>query len=344
MSSQKTVLATWLVSVLQQFEAQGIAPDQLGDGVWMQDACKLSPTRPLELVAVRRLWHQAMHVSQTPLLGAHVGLALPLQAMHIMTWIVMHSPDLRHALRNAIRHQGLVSNSGRFDLENTPRGLRVVYAVHPSPVAMHTAQVDSVFAGLLGLLRRCCAYQLNPAQMHLPGAHTALQPAYESLLRCPVGLARQSPSMEFFHADLDRPFFGADPSLLDLAQRRAIDMLHAQSRTQLLVDHVRATIIMLGVSNAESGSVASAMSMSVRTLQRRLEACDTSFRRLLEATRMEEAVRLLADPAQSMGNIADLLGYSDLSALSHAVRAYWGASPRSLREEILGRSVGLLPR
>jgi len=38
MSSQKTVLATWLVSVLQQFEAQGIATEQLGDGVWMQDA------------------------------------------------------------------------------------------------------------------------------------------------------------------------------------------------------------------------------------------------------------------------------------------------------------------
>lgn len=344
MSSQKTVLATWLVSVLQQFELHGIAPSLLGDGVWLQDACKLSPTRPLELVAVRRLWHQAMQVSQSPLLGIHVGLALPLQAMHIMTWMVMHSPDLRQALHNVKRHQGLISNSGRFELESTSQGLRVVYGVHPSPVPMHAAQVDSVFAGLLGLLRRCCAYELKPAQMHLPGAHTALQPAYESLLQCPVGLARDKPSMAFLHADLDRPFFGADPHLLELAQRRASDMLHAQSRTETLVDHVRATIILLGVAHADSNTVADAMGMSVRTLQRRLEACDTSLRRLLEATRMEEAVRLLADPAQSMGSIADLLGYSDLSALSHAVRAYWGASPRHLREEIVARSAAPLTR
>lgn len=338
MSSQQTVLATWLISVLQQFEVHGIATSKLGDGVWLQDACKLSPTRPLELVAVRRLWHQAMQVSDNPLLGVHVGLALPLQAMHILTWVVMHSPDLRHALQCAIRHQTLISNSGRFELEATPEGLRIVYLVNPSPVTMHAAQVDSVFAGLLGLLKRCCSFQLKPAQMLLPGAHTSMQPAYESLLQCPVGQSRGRPFMAFLHADLDRPFFGADPHLLHLAQRRASDMLHAQSRTETLVDHVQATIILQGVANADCNSVAAAMSMSVRTLQRRLEACDTSFRRLLEATRMEEAIRLLGDQTQSMTAIADLLGYSDLSALSHAVRSYWGASPRSLRDEILSRS------
>lgn len=338
MTSPKTVLATWLISVLQQFEAHGIAPEQLGDGAWLQDACKSSPTRPLELVAVRRLWHQAMQLSTDPLMGVHIGLALPLQAMHILTWVVMHSPTLRHALQSIIRYQTLVSNSGRFDVETTATGVRILYAVSPSPVMMHAAQVDSVFAGLLGLFKRCCSFQLRPSQMLLPGATTSMQPAYERLLQCPVGLSRGRASMAFSNADLDRPFFGADPNLLHLAQRRAVDVLHAQSRTETLVDHVQATIIYQGLATAQCHSVAAAMNMSVRTLQRRLEASDTSFRRLLEATRMQEAIRLLGDPTQSMTAITDLLGYSDLSALSHAVRSYWGSSPRNLREEILSRS------
>jgi len=64
----------------------------------------------------------------------------------------------------------------------------------------------------------------------------------------------------------------------------------------------------------------------------------TGFRRLLEATRMEEAVRLLGDRSQTLTGIAEILGYSDLSGLSHAVRSHWGSSPRHLREEILSTS------
>lgn len=52
-----------------------------------------------------------MHVSRTSLLGAEVGPGPAALGYAHLTWIVMHSPDLRHALQNAARHQRLVSNS-----------------------------------------------------------------------------------------------------------------------------------------------------------------------------------------------------------------------------------------
>jgi AraC-like DNA-binding protein len=67
------------------------------------------------------------------------------------------------------------------------------------------------------------------------------------------------------------------------------------------------------------------MDLSVRTLQRRLVECSTGFRRLLGATRMEEALPLLANPRLPLAIVADQLAYSDASALSHAVRTYLGA-------------------
>lgn len=345
MTQSETVIGTWLISVLEQFEAQGIPTRLLADASWLREASARSPTRPLRMVAVRRLWHQAMKVGNSPLLGLRVGTSLPLQAMNVTAWLVIHSPNLRQSLRNAIRFQSLISTSGRSELIDQPQGLRLTYHITPSPVAMHAAQVDSVFAGMLALLRHCRSVRLQPSAMGLPGALPAVRHYYEQLLDCDVTESVGPAYMEFRSADLDRPFPAADPHLLQLAIHRAQDLLHAQSRTESLVDHVQATILSQGLARAECREVASALCMSVRTLQRRLEACGTNYRRVLEATRMEEAMRLLGGSAQSLADIAELLGYADLSALSHAVSAHWGTSPRQLRKELArGEAPDALPR
>lgn len=334
MTQSETVIGTWLISVLEQFEAQGIPMRLLAEASWLREASARSPTRPLKMVAVRRLWHQAMKVGNSPLLGLRVGTSLPLQAMNVTAWVAIHSPDLRHSLRNAIRFQSLVSSSGRSELIEQSDGLRLSYSVNPSPVAMHAAQVDSVFAGMLRLLRNCRSLRLRPTAMALPGAVPAVRHHYEQLLDCDVTESVGPAYMEFSCADLDSPYPAADPHLLKLAMHRAQDLLHAQGRTESLVDHVQATILSQGLAQAECSAVASVLCMSVRTLQRRLEACGTNYRRVLEATRMEEVIRLLGDSSQSLADIAELLGYADLSAMSHAVSAHWGTSPRSLRKEL----------
>lgn len=341
MTNTDTVLGTWLISVLEQFEAQNIPMRLLADAQWLKEVTERNPTRPLKMVAVRRLWHQAMKVGGSPLLGLRVGLNLPLQAMNVSAWVVIHSPDLRHSLINAVRYQSLVSNSGRFDLIALHDGLRLNYNVKPSPVVMHAAQIDSVFAGTLRLLRHCRTLQLRPSALALPGATPSVRRDYEQLLDCDVGESNGCPYMDFSCADLDTPFAAADPHLLQMALSRAQDLLHAQSRTESLVDHVQAAILSHGLAGADCSMVANTLCMSVRTLQRRLEVCGTSYRRVLEATRMEEAIRLLGSPSQSLADIAEALGYADLSAMSHAVRAHWGTSPSSLRKELaLGNMPG----
>jgi hypothetical protein len=219
--TQRTVLSTWFISVLEQFDAQGIPIDQMRDGSWLHEASLISPTRPLQLVALRRLRHQAVKLSPNPMLGIQVGLNLPLQAMHILAWIVMHSPDLRQALKSMVRFQGLVSNSGRFELQTIPGGLRIAYMITACPVSMHSAQVDSAFAGLLGLLRRCCSIRLSPEVVALPGVNSLLSSKYENTLQCNAVAHSERPFMSFHTADLDRPHPGADPELLNLALRQA---------------------------------------------------------------------------------------------------------------------------
>ncbi|MFN4009466.1 MAG: AraC family transcriptional regulator ligand-binding domain-containing protein [Pannonibacter sp.] len=77
--------------------------------------------------------------------------------------------------------------------------------------------------------------------------------------------------------------------------------------------------------------IAADLGMSQRSLQRLLEAEGTSFRKLTETIRRNMAARYLKDTSLPMKEIAFLLGFSELSAFSRAVKAWYGVPPKTVR-------------
>jgi AraC-like DNA-binding protein len=334
MTAPQTVIATWLIGVAAQFERLGIDVGTLGTGLDSPSRSLAAPTRQLQLVQVRRIWQRAAAVSADPLLGLRVGAGLPLQAMNVLALVVMHSANLRDALSHCVRYQQLVSNSGRFRLSAMPGGQRMVYKIAPCPVPMHPTQLDSLFAGFLTMLYRCVPNGQRPSRVELPGTDRSQRAAYERCLECPVVLGGPDIFMQFDDDVLTTPWPAADPSLLRLLLGRADSLRQAQGQTDALVDQVIAAVAAEGYARARCESVARTLDLSVRTLQRRLAECDTTFRQVVEAARMAEAVDLLADRSVPLSTLAERLGYADPSAFSHAVRAHFGVSPRTLRTDM----------
>jgi AraC-like DNA-binding protein len=334
MTTPQTVIATWLMGVTTQFERLGIDLAEFGISLGAGSGALAAPTRQLHLVQVRRLWQRAAAVSADPLLGLRVGAGLPLQAMNVLTLVVMHSASLREALVHCVRYQQLISNSGHFRLGAMPGGTRMVYRITPCPVTMHPAQVDSLFAGLLTMLYRCMPGGQRPSLVGLPGTDAAQLAAYEQCLDCPVVLGGAEIFMQFDDAALDAPWPAADPVLLRLLLGRADAQRLAQGRSDALVEQVLAAIAAEGYAQTRCETVARSLDLSVRTLQRRLAECRTSFRQVLEAARMGEVLHLLASGSVPLSALAERLGYAEPSAFSHAVRSHFGQSPRALRADL----------
>lgn len=76
------------------------------------------------------------------------------------------------------------------------------------------------------------------------------------------------------------------------------------------------------------GTVARFMSLSIRNLQSRLQQEQTTFQSLLERVRKSLALQYLVKGEVSLTEIAQLLGYSELSAFSRSFRRWYGCSPR----------------
>lgn len=73
--------------------------------------------------------------------------------------------------------------------------------------------------------------------------------------------------------------------------------------------------------------VAAFLCTSERSLKRWFRDDGTSFRELLEESRRAKADRLLGNPRYSLAEIADRLGFSDLSSFSQAYKRWTGNAP-----------------
>jgi AraC-like DNA-binding protein len=103
------------------------------------------------------------------------------------------------------------------------------------------------------------------------------------------------------------------------------------------VDDSRADQVARVLSRKLKGSVpalhevARELSMSSRNLQRTLRDAGTSYQSLLDDVRRDLAIRHLANPATSAGQVGFLLGFSEPSAFHRAFRRWTGKPPSAFR-------------
>ncbi len=89
---------------------------------------------------------------------------------------------------------------------------------------------------------------------------------------------------------------------------------------------------LLPYSTCTLNQVAQAMALSDRSLQRYLQAAGSSFAEIRDRVRAELAMKYLRQSSLQTTQIAEILGYSDLSALSRSFRRWHGMTARQARQ------------
>ncbi|WP_170303902.1 helix-turn-helix domain-containing protein [Reyranella soli] len=77
--------------------------------------------------------------------------------------------------------------------------------------------------------------------------------------------------------------------------------------------------------------VASRLHMTIRTLRRKLDQENTSFRKLGDELKMQVAIKYLRDTELPMDDIAHSLGFSEAAILRRALKRWTNTGPREFR-------------
>ncbi|MFD6891032.1 helix-turn-helix domain-containing protein [Streptomyces sp. NPDC059957] len=139
-------------------------------------------------------------------------------------------------------------------------------------------------------------------------------------------------SITFLAADLSAPTPHAQPGLSTVLRRHAEQTL---ARTIPLHDWL--DLFRTALTSDHGGGaptltlVAQHMTISARTLQRRLEEHGTTWSEEVETVCRDHITRLLHDTDLCVDSIAARSGYADARALRRAVKRWYGTTPAALR-------------
>lgn len=201
---------------------------------------------------------------------------------------------------------------------------------HPRGVGRHAHEY--AIAYVLEQLRRESGASITPVEVWFAHARPpALAPLHRFLGTTNVSFGAEDSGFALPPSDLDRPLRGGDERLLVTAEELANAALRAQPRIGQLSTVVASRVRALLPNDATIEVVSSALHMSPRTLQRRLDEEGVRFSELVDAAREEEARLAIKDASVSLAEIAHRLGFSDLATFSRAFKRWTGKPPGAWR-------------
>lgn len=155
--------------------------------------------------------------------------------------------------------------------------------------------------------------------------------AFSAHFAAPVRFDADRNAVVFDAAFLGCPIAGANALLRDLltSQLRENAQIDEESVAKDRIQRVMRTLLAKGCISQDE--VARAFGMTRRTFARRLQASGATFRELLDAARFDAARLLLRGSAVSLEDVANKLGYADVTAFARAFRRWSGASPAAWR-------------
>lgn len=276
----------------------------------------------------------ATHARDRPHGGRYLGQQIPMAAHGAMGAAAMVSQSIAHAMETMARFAHI--RNRMFDFEYRCDQDRVSLLMRPR-IPFHDyglfIQNVTVF-GKFGLLRAMGnPLDLQSGRVLLPWT----EPDASSSCRVDDGIVcvYQAPALgfDFPRAVAEKPSVLSDPGLYRHVSQAGDEELEKLKGS--LSAQVRHFLHVHQPAWPSLEKLATLLSMSRRTLLRKLEAEQISYQQLLDEARNELACWYLRQSRISLGEVAELTGFSDQTNFSRSFKRCKGVTPKDYRKRFL---------
>jgi AraC-like DNA-binding protein len=267
-----------------------------------------------------------------PGLGLEAGVRYHLTTYGIWGFALISSPTWRSAIRVGLRHIDLTFAFCRFRAREEGDLMHLVLDTPDIPPPLQRFVVERDSAAVQNL------------QQEVFSSPIPIQEVTYSFGAPPGGTDRYATVFGVTpRFDAEENTVGLPPEILDVplpqANEHTTAMAQAQCRELLakrlvrtgLAGQVRDHLATRLAAPPDLDRVAASLHMSDRTLRRKLAEEGASFRGLLDEIREQLAEELLITGGLSVAEVAERLGYVEVSSFSQAFRRWKGVGPRDYR-------------
>ena len=309
----------------------GLDPQKIASHAGVPAAALYDPELKVSVDGIAEMFETAAEQSGVPDFGLRVAeRRRTLASFGMIGLVVRNQPTVRAALEKMKRYNWLHNTAVTFDFAPVADGVLLRFIQHNTGRRRQARELGVAIA--VDLMRTLISPRWRPLEVYLPSPQGAPIERYRQVLGVTPTFNADMTGLLMPAADLDRTIESAEPDMVgQLVQY--LDELTAQRRTTFAgqVELLIREMMLNGTLSADR--LGERMGMNRRTLHRRLAAEATSFSELLDKTRNNVADAALAETDRPLESIAELLGFSGLSAFSHWFKRQFGVTPSAYRAE-----------
>lgn len=326
--TEPTIQARLAFLTFEKLRSAGIPIDRVAEEIGLWPSQTSSQHNRIAFHKHATLLEVASRELGDPCYGMHLGSSLALKDLDLLGYICLNSATLGDCLLNLTRYCRVLSDGFDQVVVEDADGIAVVTEVLDKRAVGMPQSTELRLSLYRPMLSALIGKAVNILRYEMPHSQVGPLTEYQTVYHAPVQFNAMRTAVIIGREMLDLAIAEADHGLLKILTRHADEILERRPGTNNLSHSVRTAIASrLQAGETSIGDVSRELGMSSRTLARRLHEHGLSYRDLLNQLRHDLALRYLTDGNHTHAQIAYLLGFTDVSAFSHAFKRWTGLSP-----------------
>lgn len=289
------------------------------------------PSRRIPIGDYQKMLLQAGELAKDPDAALHIGECIKPGQYGVLGYSVMSCKTAQQAFDRHMRYENLVSDRSISTYHFEDKQVRLSWDTGDLPV--DRAMAEENIASWITFTRWVTGQSLSPSVIKFTHPEPEDLTEYRRIFGCELLFAQEMVEVIFPNSYMDMPIIQHDPVMREMMDAYADRLLNELSQCDEFIAQIRQLMI---EAMAEGGVsldlIAEQMSLTPRTLQRRLSEQGENFKSLLDKVRKELALTYINQPFIDLAELAYLLGFSDQTAFQRAFKKWTGSSPGKYRK------------
>ena len=291
-----------------------------------------NPEQMIPAKAAIRLLERGAEVTGCLTFGLRMAESRGIADLGATSLLIAHQPTLRAALSALKRYRNRINSTLVLHLDDFGDSILIREDFSLTDPASSWQASDLA----LGVLARLCNSVLGDDWQAESVCFTHAAPPstemsiYRRLFGCRPEFNSEFNGIVVNPRDLDRPNQRADDALAEHA-RKLIESVMSTERHSVAQQVEQSILLLMPTGLANIHTCSDMLGITVRTLQRNLDAEGSSFSVLLNKARVQLSTQYLSNPRTRITDVAEMLGYGSIGAFTRWHTQAFGMTPSQRR-------------